>query len=149
DQSLTILEEAGLLARREFEFIHPVVRLSVYQHILPARRSELHRTAAHLPEADLLTRADHLGQVGMELTDEEVGMLIAGAKAMLGVEPAGTVRILAALAKQHRTYEVDILTARAEIMSGALHQAIARLEPLVLANPEDSESLILLANALR
>lgn len=149
DQALTLLKEGGLLTGRAYEVIHPVVRLSVYQHIPLARRSDLHRTAAHLPEADLLTRTEHLGQLGAELTEGEVRTLVAGARVMLGVEPAGTVRTLAALAEQHRTSEVEILTARAEIMIGALQQAIARLEPLVLALPDNSEPLILLANALR
>ena len=147
DQALTLLKE--VLTGRAYEVIHPVVRLSVYQHIPLARRSDLHRTAAHLPEADLLTRTEHLGQLGAELTEGEVRTLVAGARVMLGVEPAGTVRTLAALAEQHRTSEVEILTARAEIVIGALQQAIARLEPLVLALPDNSEPLILLANALR
>lgn len=149
EQALTQLKEAGLLTGREYEVMHPVVRLSVYQHISAERRTELHRAAAHHPAADLLTRAEHLGQLGADLTDAEVRVLVSGANSMLGLDPTGSIRFLAALGEQHRTHEVELLTARAEIMSGSLHQAVARLRPLVLQASDDPESLILLANALR
>src|SRR5690606_30192784 len=103
----------------------------------------------HHPDTDILTRAEHLSQLGPALTDAEVASLVTGAHMMLAMEPASTVRLLASLAHPHRTSAVEMLSARAEVMNGQLDDAIRRLRPLVLDGTNDPEPFILLADALR
>lgn len=149
EHALSLLEDHGLLTGQNSEFMHPVVRFSTYQHISAERRIELHRAAAHHADADPLTRAEHLSQIGSGLTEAEVAVLVSGAHLMLAMEPASTARLLASLTPQHRTYTVEMLSARAEIMSGELHDAIRRLRPIVASETDDPEPYILLADALR
>lgn len=149
EHALALLEDHGLFGGQGNEIMHPVVRFSVYQHISAERRIELHRAAGHHPEADILTRAEHLAQLGSALTEAEAAVIISGAQIMLAMEPASTIRLLGSLVEPHRTYAVDILLARAEIMSGEIHDAMTRLRPLVVDGNGDPEPYILLADALR
>lgn len=147
--ALSLLNDHGLLTGAASEVMHPVVRLSVYQSISAERRGELHRQAARHDRADVLTRAEHLSQLGHELTEQEAAQVVSGATLMLAIEPASTVRLLASLPPQHRTIDVEKLMARASIMNGHPREAIARLEPLTSGLDNDAELLVLLADALR
>lgn len=160
------LAERGLLSDSPHETLHPVVRYSVYQNTEVARREQMHRRAAALPDAHLLRRADHLAQVGAELTADESGVLVEAADLAIGSDPRAASHWLACLPQAHRSGRSELLLARAQILEGETAEAVDRLQRLFDAQTDpvgtgaqwsdpdptstaSTQTRILLASALR
>ena len=144
------LHAHGLTMGDPLEVLHPVVRLSVYQLIPAAVRARMHRTAAHLPQLDLLQRAEHLAhlaasaglqpsaasqvpdaEAGTLLNHDEAEVLIEAASLVLGSNPSTARRWLSALPPPSCTVQTQVLLGRAELVAGELTAAVARLHPIV------------------
>lgn len=159
------LADRGLLSDSPHESLHPVVRYSVYQNTETGRREQMHRRAAALPQAHLLRRADHLAQVGAELTVDESGVLVDAADLAIGSDPRAASHWLARLPQAHRSSRSELLLARAQILEGETAEAVHRLQQLFDAQTEpvgaraprsgahpgtaSTQTRILLASALR
>ncbi len=129
--------------------VHPGGALGVRQQRDPAGGVALHRSAAGLDGADLLTRAGHLAQVGSSMTSAEAETVLAAARLLIDSETATPLRLLTALPERHQTPASQGLTARAQIKAGDFHDTIDLLRPLVEDHPELQEPRILLSTALR
>lgn len=135
ESALADLEGDGLLTPDASEALHPAVRHAVYFGS-PARwRQATHRVLADLPDLDVFARADHLCRLGETLTADDASALQAAAEVALGSDPAAALRWLAPVPVRLRTTALDVLQARAEIHSGRIEDAIARLRPLHEAEP--------------
>ena len=145
------LADRGLLSDSPHEALHPVVRYSVYQNTDVGRREQMHRRAASLPDAHLLRRADHVAQVGSDLTADESGVLVDAAHLAIGTDPRAASHWLARLPAAHRSSRSELLLARALILEGKTPEALDRLRRLVDEHPgaPPAKALILLASALR
>ena len=160
------LAERGLVSDSPHEVLHPVVRFSVYQNTDTTRRTEFHRRAAHLPDTELFTRAEHLAgalrasealaDAANPLTESEVQVLVEASDLALGSDPGAIRRWLGALPPSLRTAQSEILLARAMILTGDVVKAIERLRALIVGEgmldvPREvsPEAQILLVNALR
>ena len=151
ESALADLEGDGLLTPDASEALHPAVRHAVYFGS-PARwRQATHRVLADLPDLDVFARADHLCRLGETLTADDASALQAAAEVALGSDPAAALRWLAPVPVRLRTTALDVLQARAEIHSGRIEDAIARLRPLHEAETPstDPDVPVLLAQGLR
>lgn len=147
--ALRLLKQRGLLMGHGHEVLHPMVRLSVYQHLSPSRRAELHGRAARLPGLELFERADHLAQVVPDLGPAEVDTLVRAARVAIGSEPEAVVTWLGGLGPDQHTPESTTLLARGKKLTGNLSAAIGLLRTLVAAQPQATEARVVLANAFR
>ena len=146
---IALLQQHGLVSTNQHESIHPVIRFSVYQQTDPARKRRAHRIAAQLEGVDLLERAEHLAQLGADLTESEAHTLNEAAALTLGTDPRSVLRWLSQVPHQFHTLQFEILMARAEILNGEIPAALARLRPLAAETPDSVEIKVLLANVLR
>ncbi len=142
------LRTRGLLTASPHETLHPVVRYSAYQDTDPRQRADIHRRAAHLPEADLFEQADHLAQAMPHITAAELAVILRASAVALGSRPRAVLTWLRDLPPPLRTVASDTVLARALMLDGRAAEAAALLRGIV-TDDSPTEARVLLANALR
>ncbi|AEV85428.1 HTH-type transcriptional regulator malT [Actinoplanes sp. SE50] len=122
---------------------HPAIGVVVYGRLEPSHRAELHRRAdAVLADraAPIALRAHHVARAADLSRPDDVITLIAAARGMLYGSPAGaagylqTVLPLLRDGDPHR-HEVQVLLARARLLTGEASEGRALLDALRSAPP--------------
>jgi DNA-binding CsgD family transcriptional regulator len=124
---------------------HRAVGEAVYERLEPSRRFALHRRAADALAADgapVAQRARHVIRAADPQNPEHLTTLIAAARGTLYNSPAAAAEYLQAavplLREGHdHAHEVQVLLARARLLSGEFAEGRAVLDALRSTGPED------------